>query len=66
MAYAGHQFGNFVHQLGDGRAVLLGEIISKDGLRFDLQLKGEALEKLFSLGPAMVALPLARSLENIL
>ena len=40
MAYAGHQFGNFVHQLGDGRAVLLGEIISKDGLRFDLQLKG--------------------------
>ena len=29
MVYAGHQFGNFVNQLGDGRAVLLGEIIAK-------------------------------------
>ena len=47
MAYAEHQFGNFVHQLGDGRAVLLGEIISKDGLRFDLQLKGSG-KTLFS------------------
>ena len=37
--YAGHQFGNFVQQLGDGRAVLLGEINTKDGT-FDLQLKG--------------------------
>ena len=37
--YAGHQFGNFVQQLGDGRAVLLGEIITKDGT-YDLQLKG--------------------------
>lgn len=41
LAYAGHQFGNFVPQLGDGRAVLLGEVISRsDGQRFDLQLKG--------------------------
>jgi len=39
-AYAGHQFGNFVPQLGDGRAVLLGEVIGADGLRRDLQLKG--------------------------
>nr|WP_321259540.1 YdiU family protein [uncultured Pseudodesulfovibrio sp.] len=39
-AYAGHQFGNFVHQLGDGRAVLLGEMISKRRKRFDIQLKG--------------------------
>ncbi|HMT43669.1 MAG TPA: YdiU family protein [Chakrabartia sp.] len=39
-AYAGHQFGNFVPQLGDGRAVLLGEIIAPDGRRFDMQLKG--------------------------
>lgn len=38
-AYAGHQFGYFT-MLGDGRAVLLGELISKDGRRFDLQLKG--------------------------
>ncbi len=40
MVYAGHQFGNFVSQLGDGRAVLLGEIIAKNGQRYDLQLKG--------------------------
>jgi protein adenylyltransferase len=40
MAYAGHQFGNFVPQLGDGRAILLGEIIARDGTRRDLQLKG--------------------------
>ena len=39
LAYAGHQFGNFV-ELGDGRAILLGEILSKNGLRFDIQLKG--------------------------
>lgn len=39
-AYAGHQFGGFVPQLGDGRAVLLGEILGKDGRRYDLQLKG--------------------------
>ena len=39
-AYAGHQFGNFVPQLGDGRAVLLGEVIGADGQRRDLQLKG--------------------------
>jgi uncharacterized protein YdiU (UPF0061 family) len=40
LAYAGHQFGNFVPQLGDGRAILLGEILGKDGKRRDLQLKG--------------------------
>ncbi|MFM8332046.1 MAG: protein adenylyltransferase SelO [Candidatus Methylumidiphilus sp.] len=40
MAYAGHQFGGFVPQLGDGRAILLGEILSPDGRRFDIQLKG--------------------------
>jgi uncharacterized protein YdiU (UPF0061 family) len=39
-AYAGHQFGGFNPQLGDGRAVLLGEIVAPDGRRFDLQLKG--------------------------
>jgi uncharacterized protein YdiU (UPF0061 family) len=39
-AYAGHQFGNFVPQLGDGRAILLGEVVGSDGLRRDLQLKG--------------------------
>ena len=39
-AYAGHQFGGFSPQLGDGRAILLGEIIDTDGARHDLQLKG--------------------------
>ena len=39
-AYAGHQFGHFVPQLGDGRANLLGEVIGQDGNRYDIQLKG--------------------------
>jgi uncharacterized protein YdiU (UPF0061 family) len=40
MAYAGHQFGTFVPQLGDGRAILLGEVIDRAGVRRDIQLKG--------------------------
>src|SRR5205823_1008212 len=40
MAYAGHQFGHFVPQLGDGRAILLGEVIDQQGVRRDIQLKG--------------------------
>lgn len=40
MAYAGHQFGNFVPQLGDGRAHLIGEIVDRNGTRFDIHLKG--------------------------
>ncbi len=40
MAYAGHQFGHWVPQLGDGRAILLGEVIDKEGIRKDIQLKG--------------------------
>lgn len=39
-AYAGHQFGNFAPQLGDGRALLLGEVIDRVGRRRDIQLKG--------------------------
>ena len=39
-AYAGFQFGNWVPQLGDGRAILLGELIDRDGVRRDVQLKG--------------------------
>src|SRR3546814_5993310 len=39
-AYAGHQFGHFSPQLGDGRALLLGELVAPDGARFDVQLKG--------------------------
>jgi uncharacterized protein YdiU (UPF0061 family) len=39
-AYAGHQFGGFSPQLGDGRALLIGELIDRHGVRRDLQLKG--------------------------
>ncbi len=39
-AYAGHQFGGFSPQLGDGRALLLGELIDRRGQRRDLALKG--------------------------
>ncbi|MFW6055527.1 MAG: protein adenylyltransferase SelO, partial [Thermodesulfobacteriota bacterium] len=40
LVYAGHQFGNFVPRLGDGRALLLGEIVDPSGRRHDIQLKG--------------------------
>jgi len=40
LAYAGHQFGHFVPQLGDGRANLLGEVLGRTGARYDIQLKG--------------------------
>ena len=40
LAYSGHQFGHFSPQLGDGRALLLGEKVAPHGARFDIQLKG--------------------------
>ena len=40
LVYAGHQFGHFVHQLGDGRALLMGEVVDPSGRRHDIQLKG--------------------------
>lgn len=40
LVYAGHQFGQFVHQLGDGRALLMGEVVDPAGRRRDIQLKG--------------------------
>src|ERR1700688_720953 len=40
IAYAGHQFGHFVPQLGDGRTNLLGEVVGRNGVRYDVQLKG--------------------------
>jgi uncharacterized protein YdiU (UPF0061 family) len=40
ITYAGHQFGMFVPQLGDGRAILLGELVEPEGARRDVQLKG--------------------------
>lgn len=49
MAYAGHQFGSFVSQLGDGRAVMLGEIITPDKTPYSIQLKGSGRTR-FSRG----------------
>ena len=49
-AYAGHQFGGFSPQLGDGRALLLGEVIDTQGRRRDIQLKGVRTNPLFRAG----------------
>ena len=38
--YGGHQFGHWAGQLGDGRAITLGEVVGTDGMRYDVQLKG--------------------------
>ncbi|RAP36535.1 YdiU family protein [Candidatus Marinamargulisbacteria bacterium SCGC AAA071-K20] len=45
MAYAGHQFGHFVPELGDGRATLLGELTDQNGVQKDIQLKGSGLTR---------------------
>ncbi len=55
-AYAGHQFGNFVPQLGDGRAVLLGEVVALSGERFDIQLKGSGPTRFSRRGDGRAAL----------
>lgn len=59
-AYAGHQFGHFVPQLGDGRAILLGELANSQGERYEIQLKGSGRTPFSrsgdgrsSLGPAI-------------
>jgi uncharacterized protein YdiU (UPF0061 family) len=49
MAYAGHQFGHFVPQLGDGRALLLGQLAGPDGVPHDIHLKGSG-RTVFSRG----------------
>tara|TARA_B100000287_G_scaffold414686_1_gene447517 strand:+ start:1243 stop:2694 length:1452 start_codon:yes stop_codon:yes gene_type:complete len=54
--YAGHQFGNFVNQLGDGRAVLLGEINSIKKERLDIQLKGSGITPFSRQGDGRSAL----------
>lgn len=54
--YAGHQFGNFSPILGDGRAVLLGEIIAPGGRRFDVQLKGSGRTVFSRAGDGRAAL----------
>lgn len=55
-AYAGHQFGGFVPQLGDGRAILLGEIVDRDGVRRDIQLKGSGRTPFSRRGDGRAAL----------
>ena len=56
MAYAGHQFGNFVPQLGDGRAILLGEVVDRGGIRRDIQLKGSGRTPFSRMGDGRAAL----------
>ena len=56
LAYAGHQFGNFVPQLGDGRAHLLGELLDRDGIRRDIQLKGSGRTRFSRQGDGRCAL----------
>lgn len=56
MAYAGHQFGSFVPQLGDGRAILLGEVIDRHGKRRDIQLKGAGATPFSRRGDGRAAL----------
>jgi len=56
IAYAGHQFGHFVPQLGDGRANLLGEVMGRDGVRYDIQLKGSGPTPFSRRGDGRVAL----------
>jgi len=56
MAYAGHQFGGFVPSLGDGRAILLGELRGRDGALRDLQLKGAGLTPFSRNGDGRAAL----------
>lgn len=55
-AYAGHQFGNFVPQLGDGRALLLGELTDSNGQLRDLQLKGSGPTRFSRNGDGRAAL----------
>jgi len=72
MAYAGHQFGHFSPKLGDGRAALLGEIVTDAGDRFDIQLKGSG-RTTFSrggdgkswLGPVLREYILSEAMHNL-
>lgn len=54
--YAGHQFGTFVPQFGDGRAILLGEVVNEKGERCDIQLKGTGLTPFSRMGDGRAVL----------
>ena len=72
IAYAGHQFGHFAPQLGDGRAHLLGEVFDQFGQRWDIQLKGSG-RTLFSrggdgrcaLGPAVREFIMSEAMKDL-
>jgi uncharacterized protein YdiU (UPF0061 family) len=71
-AYAGHQFGHMSPQLGDGRAVLLGELVAPDGARYDLQLKGSGPTRFsrggdgrVTLGPALRELLVSEAMAHL-
>lgn len=64
MAYAGHQFGGFSPQLGDGRALLLGEVIGADGIRRDVQLKGSGRTPFSRMGDGLA--PLSAVLREVI
>jgi uncharacterized protein YdiU (UPF0061 family) len=54
--YAGHQFGVWVPQLGDGRAILLGEVVNKRHERWDIQLKGAGMTRFSRMGDGRAVL----------
>jgi len=72
LVYAGHQFGHFVSQLGDGRAILLGEVINKNGELRDIQLKGSGRtpysrqgDGRAALGPVIREYIISEALHNL-
>ncbi len=56
MIYSGHQFGQYVPQLGDGRALMLGEVAGKDGNTWEIQLKGSGLTPFSRMGDGRAVL----------
>jgi len=56
MIYSGHQFGQYVPELGDGRALMLGEIDGKDGNTWEIQLKGSGLTPFSRMGDGRAVL----------
>jgi uncharacterized protein YdiU (UPF0061 family) len=54
--YAGHQFGVWVPELGDGRAILLGEVLTADAQRWDIQLKGAGMTRFSRMGDGRAVL----------
>src|SRR3546814_3916229 len=64
-AYAGHQFGHFSPQLGDGRALLLGELVAPDGARFRSEEHTSELQSLMRISYAVFCLKKKNKNHNI-